>query len=56
MNEQQYRDSFSIGTSATGGAIKVYLDGDKETRIKQIGEAIEIWNMASTEFKKLKEL
>lgn len=42
-----FNDSFSIGTSATGGVIKVYFDIlDTENTDKKITEAIRLWKNA----------
>ena len=42
--EEQKIDSFSIGTAATGGAIKVYFDDiHSQNTIEKIDKAILLW-------------
>lgn len=44
MENEERKDSFTIGTAATGGSIKVYIDIlDTDTTIKKIDEAIRLW-------------
>ena len=42
--ENKQLDSFTIGTAATGGAIKVYLeDIHSQEAVDKIDKAIELW-------------
>jgi hypothetical protein len=41
---KELKDSFTIGTAATGGAIKIYFDDIySEETSKKIDEAIKLW-------------
>jgi hypothetical protein len=49
----EYQDSFTIGTSATGGAIKVYGDINSPTEFaEKIENAINLFNKYKQEKKK----
>ena len=42
--DKEAKDSFTIGTAATGGCIKVYFeDIHSEETIKKIDKAIDLW-------------
>lgn len=46
--EKLFKDSFSIGTGATGGIVKVYFDDIRdEDTVKKIDRAIRIWKNAT---------
>jgi len=56
MEERIKTDSFSIGTSATGGSIKVYFeDIHSEDTIKKIDKAISLWKNAQIVSGKVKK-
>ncbi len=42
--EQENKNSFTIGTAATGGALKVYLPDNEEEAIRLIKWAIMVYN------------
>lgn len=43
---EEYKDSFTIGTPATGGALKVYLkDLTSEESLSKIDQTITIYNL-----------
>lgn len=45
--EVKLTDSYTIGTAATGGAIKAYFEDIRsEDAIKKIDRAIELWKKA----------
>ena len=47
--EEELKDSFSIGTPATGGSIKVYFDIlNTDEAVKKIDEAIRLWKNATS--------
>ena len=47
MNEEQEKkDSFSIGTASTGGAVKVYFDINDPEAITKMDKAIQLWKNA----------
>ena len=44
MKAEDYKNSFTIGTPATGGCIKIYFeDLHSEQLIKDIDKAIQLW-------------
>jgi len=44
MKEEDYKNSFTIGTPATGGSFKIYFeDIHSEQLIKDIDKAIKLW-------------
>jgi len=55
MKEQL--DSFTIGTAATGGCIKIYLEGDlkSEETGQKIYDAINLWANAKDRSDRLKQ-
>jgi len=44
MEEKELKNSFTIGTAATTGCIKIYIDDiHSEQAIKDIDKAIKLW-------------